>query len=432
VHWSLAFSLHCQPSGPMTDTPPGAGARMSRSAVAFLGSVAVSSVGDGFRYAALPLLLALYGASPAVLGLLLAVGTAPFLLIGLLGGALADRCDRLTILRVADLARFAAGALFVVLLALGTPHAVVILAAFVLAFVMGAGEALSYPAMFALVPAISGPDGLAKLNGRIGACQTVGQNMIGPLAGSAVVPALGMAPFLADALSFAASWCLLSRVDRNRLAVAPPPPRRLRAEILDGFRWLRTQPILMSLTATSALVNLANMGFLSTQALYAINVVHSPAIGYGALMASASAGGTVTALAVGRIIRRDASLRIVPTACAILAVGMLVLALANQLIVAMGGALCCGAGYALYNVTVMTARQQLTPDQLRGRVSSLGRSVSWGVLPLGSLGGGLLASTVGLRAPAAFTAIAALAATGWILWATARWRMRTEAVPAPD
>ena len=68
----------------MTDTPPGAGARMSRSAVAFLGSVAVSSVGDGFRYAALPLLLALYGASPAVLGLLLAVGTAPFLLIGLL------------------------------------------------------------------------------------------------------------------------------------------------------------------------------------------------------------------------------------------------------------------------------------------------------------------------------------------------------------
>ena len=77
-----------------------------------------------------------------------------------------------------------------------------------------------------------------------------------------------------------------------------------------------------------------------------------------------------------------------PTACAILAVGMLVLALANQLIVAMGGALCCGAGYALYNVTVMTARQQLTPDQLRGRVSSLGRSVSWGVLPLGSLGGG--------------------------------------------
>jgi len=412
---------------------------MSRSAAAFLGSVAVSSAGDGFRYAALPLLLALYGASPAVLGLLLAVGTAPFLLIGVLGGALADRRDRLMILRAADLARFCAGGLFVILLALGASHAVVIAAAFVLAFVMGAGEAFAYPAMFALVPAISGPGELARLNGRIGACQTVGQNMIGPLAGSAVVPALGLAPFLADALSFATSWLLLSRVEpraqsragRGRVADGPPPPRRLRGDILDAFRWLRTQPVLMSLTATSALVNLANMGFLSTQALYAIKVLHSPAIGYGALMASASAGGTVTALAAGRIARRDNSLRLVPAACAVLAGGMLVVALASQLIVAMGGALCCGAGYALYNVTATTVRQQLIPDQLRGRVSSLSRSVSWGVLPLGSLGGGLLASTIGLRAPAAFTAIAAIAATGWIFWATTRWRVRVP-IPALD
>ena len=412
---------------------------MSRSATAFLGSVAVSSAGDGFRYAALPLLLALYGASPAVLGLLLAVGTAPFLLIGVLGGALADRCDRLTILRAADLARFCAGGLFVILLALGMSHAVVIAAAFVLAFIMGAGEAFSYPAMFALVPAISKPGELARLNGRISACQTAGQNMIGPLAGSAVVPALGLAPFLADALSFATSWLFLSRVksrsesrtDRSRVADGPPPPRRLRADILDAFRWLATQPVLMSLTATSALVNLANMGFLSTQALYAIKVLHSPAIGYGALMASASAGGTVTALAAGRITRRDNSLKLVPAACAVLAGGMLVVALASQLIVAMGGALCCGAGYALYNVTATTVRQQLIPDKLRGRVSSLSRSVSWGVLPLGSLGGGLLASTIGLRAPAAFTAIAALAATGWIFWATTRWRVQVP-VPALD
>lgn len=404
---------------------------MSRSAAAFLSSVAISSVGDGFRYAALPLLLAMYGASPAVLGSLLAVGTAPFLLIGLLGGALADRCDRLTILRAADLARFCAGATFVILLAVGMSHTVVIVAAFVLAFVMGAGEAISYPAMFALVPAISTPGGLARLNGQISASQTVGQNMIGPLAGSAVVPALGLAPFLADALSFAASWLLLSQVARRRPPEAPPPGGRLRTEILEGFRWLRTQRILMSLTITAALVNLANMGFLSTQALYAIKVLHSPAIGYGALMASASVGGTVTALAVGRITRGDASLRIVPASCAILAVGMLVLTIASHLVVAMGGALCCGAGYGLYNVTATTARQQMTPDNLRGRVSSVGRTLAWGVLPLGSLGGGLLASTIGLRAPAAFTAIAALAATGWILWATARPRIATkETIPA--
>jgi MFS family permease len=417
----------------MTDEASAPKTRMSRSAAAFLSSVAVSSVGDGFRYAALPLLLALYGASPTMLGLLLAAGTAPFLLVGVLGGALADRCDRVTILRTADLGRFFVGIIFVVLLALGTSHAAIIVAAFIVAFVMGAGEAFSYPAIFALTPAISGRAGLKKLNGRISACETLGRDMIGPLAGSAVVPLLVLGPFLADAFSFATSWLLLSRVDRNpaaKGAKGPPQKRRLRSEILDGFRWLRGRPVLTSLTATSTLVNLGNMGFLSTEALYAVKVLHSSAIGYGALMASASVGATATALAVDRVTRQYSSLRAVPVACAIIAAGMLVLASASLLIVAMIGSLCVGAGYGLYNVTVTTARQQLTPDKWRGRVDSLNRSVSWGVLPLGSLGGGLLASAAGLRAPAVATAIAALAATGWVLAVTARSKIDAgEAAP---
>jgi len=52
-----------------------------------------------------------------------------------------------------------------------------------------------------------------------------------------------------------------------------------------------------------------------------------------------------------------------------------------------------------WNVVSVSLRQNLTPDGLRGRVSSAARMVSWGTQPLGAVVGGLIASAFGLRAP---------------------------------
>jgi MFS family permease len=389
---------------------------------AYLASVAVSALGDGFRYAALPLLLTLYGLSPAVLGLLLMAGTVPFLLVGLVGGAVVDRVDRIQVLRATELIRFAVVLGFAGLLLADAPQPVVVTAAFAVAFVMGAGEAFAFPAIFAITPTVVDEDGLARFNGWLTAAQTIGRDLLGPLVGAAMVVSLSPGPFLIDALTFAGSWLLLGVLGRHHAAERPPsrPVNSVRADIADGFRWLRGQPTLIRVAVASALVNLGNMGFLATEALYAVRELGAPAWGYGALMAAASVGGVLAALLIGKLTARSPSVGTVALACLVIATGMAVLALAGGLVPALGGALCTGAGYAIYNVTVTTLRQRLTPAERRGRADSFHRTVAWGVLPIGSLVGGLVAELAGLRAPATLAAAAALLAAFWLLTASTR------------
>ena len=56
-----------------------------------------------------------------------------------------------------------------------------------------------------------------------------------------------------------------------------------------------------------------------------------------------------------------------------------------------------GFGGVVYNVTQVSLRQAITPERLQGRMNSVMRFIVWGVMPLGSLIGGALASTIGLR-----------------------------------
>jgi MFS family permease len=55
-------------------------------------------------------------------------------------------------------------------------------------------------------------------------------------------------------------------------------------------------------------------------------------------------------------------------------------------------------GLPLYNVTQVSLRQAITPERLQGRMNSVMRFIVWGVIPLGGLAGGALASGVSLRA----------------------------------
>ena len=56
-----------------------------------------------------------------------------------------------------------------------------------------------------------------------------------------------------------------------------------------------------------------------------------------------------------------------------------------------------GFGGVVYNVTQISLRQAITPERLQGRMNAVMRFIVWGALPLGSLVGGALASTIGLR-----------------------------------
>ena len=54
-------------------------------------------------------------------------------------------------------------------------------------------------------------------------------------------------------------------------------------------------------------------------------------------------------------------------------------------------------GIVLYNVTQVSMRQAITPERLQGRMNSVMRFIVWGVMPLGTLLGGSVATAVDLR-----------------------------------
>jgi hypothetical protein len=60
-----------------------------------------------------------------------------------------------------------------------------------------------------------------------------------------------------------------------------------------------------------------------------------------------------------------------------------------------------GFGAVVYNIQQVSLRQAITPERLQGRMNASMRFIVWGTIPLGSLTGGALASTIGLR-PALF------------------------------
>jgi predicted MFS family arabinose efflux permease len=56
-----------------------------------------------------------------------------------------------------------------------------------------------------------------------------------------------------------------------------------------------------------------------------------------------------------------------------------------------------GFSVVVYNITQVSLRQAITPERMQGRMNSVMRFLVWGTIPLGSLTGGALATTIGLR-----------------------------------
>src|SRR6266511_2209501 len=116
-------------------------------------AAAVSTLGDGVFLAALPLLAAILARDPLPVSLVSFAGWLPWLLFGLVSGALVDRWDRRATMWRVDAFRFVVvGALGVVVLAGGA--SVPLLAAF--GFLLGSGQTLFDNAAQSLVPSSGG------------------------------------------------------------------------------------------------------------------------------------------------------------------------------------------------------------------------------------------------------------------------------------
>jgi predicted MFS family arabinose efflux permease len=280
-------------------------------------------------------------------------------------------------------------------------------------FLVVAGKAFHDAAAQALVPHVVGRTEaeLTRANGRIFAGETVSQTVAGPPLGGATFGVTPWLPFALDAASFAGSAALLRRVP-----AAPAPARsdeqRITAAVAEGFRYLLRNRELLTLALSIAVFNLAYNLAYATFVLYAQQALHVTSFGFGLLVAATAAGAGIAGWIAPHVVRR---LTIKGTILATLfaeALAWAVIAASSSAWIAGVALVLLGAGTTLATVAVVSARQQLVPDLLLGRVVSAFRLIGNGIAPIGAALGGVIATTAGLRAPLVVAPAVLVAAVG--------------------
>jgi MFS family permease len=358
----------------------------------------ISQVGSQITLLALPLAAIALHASAFEVAVLGAVEVAPWLLFSLPVGAWVDRVLRKPILVAADLGR--AVVLLSVPLAYGF-DALTIWQLYAVGFVTGVLTVFFDVAYQSYLPSLVERDQLEEGNSKLEVSRS-GAQLAGPGLGGAIVDLLS-APvaILADAVSFLASAVLLSRIERQeRLEARSMGRSRLLVEIGDGLRFVARNPYLRP-----SMVYVAAFNFF-TNVMFAIFLVYavrrldlSPAV-IGLVLAIGGVGFLLGALVAPRLSARLGVGTTMIGSAAVAGFGLFLIPLAppsNPLPFLIAQGLIVDFAVVLYNVTGLSLFQAITPDGLLGRMNASRRFVVWGVLPLGSLAGGALASTIGLR-----------------------------------
>jgi MFS family permease len=366
----------------------------------------VSQFGTMVSQLALPLVAILVvHASTFEVGLLTALETAAFLIVGLPAGAWVDRMRFRTVLIVNDVFRALALGSIPLAQALGVLG---IGQLYVVALVVGVSTVFFDVAYQSYLPQLVDRSAIVEGNAKLQASESVSQ-IAGPGVGGLLIQAL-TAPYaiLVDALSFlwSAGWI-------TAIGARPPKPERkadrsLVREMKEGLSFVLGNRMLRSIAMCTGSSNLfSTMAVGVTYVLLARNL-HLSAGVIGLLTSTAALGGLLGSLVTTRITDRVgqgpaiwmSALAFAPTAFVAPFLHRdwtLALYAASQIL--MWGAV------VVYNITQVSFRQALCPPDLLGRMNATMRFLVWGTMPLGGLLGGILGAAIGVRATLLVVAI---------------------------
>jgi MFS family permease len=359
----------------------------------------VSQLGTSFTLFAMPLLVFKLTHSATNLAITTAAEFVPYLLFGLLLGAVVDRVDRRRMMLSTDVARAAVIAVLPVLSVLGV---LAVWQIYVVTFTQSTLGILFDCGQFAAIPALVGEEELVTANARIMATNNVGP-ILGPSLAGALVAFVPVAQLLfVDAASFLVSAGSLAVIRRSFNAGAEPTVRdgsrvrRLLADVREGLGYVWRHPVLRSISIMMALINFVDATAGTQLVLFAVRVLHASSSEVGFLFASGAAGIVVVSLAAGPIRRR---LSFAVTALGALVVSGLALT-AMALVHSYPAALVlwgASSGFGLLlNINTGALRQAIVPPQLFGRVVSVAQVLAWSAIPLGAIAGAAAIDAVGV------------------------------------
>jgi len=388
----------------------------------------ISFAGDWFAtVAVLGLALEVTG-SPAVASLFLVVQTGAFALASPIAGVLADRFDRRRLMVGADLARIPVALAFLFARDAGT-----LWIAFAAATLLSVGAAVFEPTSSASLPNLVDEDELPEANILIGSSWGT-MLAVGAALGGAVAAIFGRdVAYLVNAGSFAASAALVVGIHRpfTETASRGAPDRTADADrggamasITTVLRFARGNRTLAALLLSKTTFGVGS-GVVILLAVFGRTVFGAGDVGIGVLFAARGLGALIGPFLVrgiagtserGLIIGIAASFGIFAICYSLLPLAPI---LAVAAIAVFGGHLGGGAQWTLSSYGL----QRAAPDAIRGRVFSFDYGLVTLTATVSTLLAGALAETFSPSiATWSMVGLAAIAASGWIVFARPVWR----------
>ena len=362
------------------------------------------------------LALDLTGSSLAV-GATFAARLAPALLLGIPIGVLVDRVDRRRMLVATNLGSAAVCLLLAAAPAVG-PAAI---AALVIASVaLGSVDTARGTASQAYAFDLSGPAGSTQALTWINLATAV-VGSLGALVGGVVLDRIGVSPaFVVAAVAAVAGAAMIltgRRTGPMRRPASSAPSLR------SSFTLLGRERIVRHIVVVVVAGEVLGFATLTLFPAIARNVLHTDAAGLGAMSAARSIGGFLGLLVLARFGLRDRGGWFLLATAMLFGASLEALALSGELVFALAVLLVVGAAMSLLDTIGQTLVQQRVPDHERGAAVGI-----WffaiGFGPVGHLGLGALASTVGVTPTLAFAGLALVAVAGIAAWRGPLARLR--------
>ncbi|WP_432135979.1 MULTISPECIES: MFS transporter [unclassified Streptomyces] len=345
----------------------------------WLGGFASSAVGDNVYYIALSW-AAVQSGTAAQAGLVTAASALPRALLMLGGGVVADRYGPRRVVLGSTAVRCAlvlaaAGLLFATSPGLWVLGAVAVL--------FGVVDAVFLPAAGALPARIAGPGQLARVQGMRGLAVRLANVLGGPLGGLGVALGGTAGAFGLAALLMGVSLPLLLGVRVRRLAPQDVRPRdRALAELRDGLRHVRRDPVLRPLVLAAALNDLGFVGPMNLGLTLLAQQRHWGSAGLGLVLAGFGTGAGAASLLLtwrGRVPRAGV---VTGTVTLLSAGAVAALARVPGVPAAVGVALVVGLTAGLSGALCGALVQTRAGAAYLGRVTAVSTLVGFGVAPL--------------------------------------------------
>ena len=317
----------------------------------------------------------------------------PWLLFAMPIGVMVDRVDRRFILAGSNVIRSAV--IGIMALGIATGH-VSIYWLIIAAFIIGVCEVATDTTAQSLIPQILDKEHYEKGNSRLQISETVIQGFIGsPLSGFLYALAIWL-PFFINSIGYAVATLLalsipIQYLQDVRTESSTEKKPHFIEDIKFGIAYLYNHKVLRRLVLTTATIGVCYSMGTATMVLFIIKELELAPKYFGVILTIQGVGALLGAIVAPKASKKFGRSIMMTLGITTSSVVLLLQGFSPNIYIFVALATFGSFAIAQWNILLMATYQTVIPNELYGRIHGTRRTLVWGMMPIGSLIGGVLA-----------------------------------------